>query len=355
MQIVPSSETIAQFCEGLRKNEILVDYRYQRSEKVWPKAAQSFLIESILLGFPVPKLFLHQQTDRVSRTTVHHIIDGQQRSVAIKAFADDELPLARNLELKEAAGRTYSELSSELQDKFLSYSLAMDLFVNTPEEQVREIFRRINSYEVPLNAEEQRHARWQGEFKWYIYHLSRELDAYFAGYGTFSDSQLVRMQDMKLLAEVSHALLDGISTTDKRALDNLYRDYDGAFPETEDFRRRIEAAVRFVDSLGAIHNTSLMKPYSMYALILAVIHAKKATPCLVSVADGGQGLAKVSVCEQRLSILAAAIDDERYPKKLEKFVKASEKGTNVKAARITRFKHCLDAVAQGGGQIIPGA
>jgi hypothetical protein len=291
----------------------------------------------------------------VSRKTVHHIIDGQQRSVAILAFADDELRLARNLDLKEAAGHTYSELPEELQDRFLSYSLGLDLFVNTTDEQVRDIFRRINSYEVPLNAEEQRHARWQGEFKWYIYHLSSQLDTYFASFGTLSESQLVRMQDMKLLAEISHALLHGISTTSKGILDRLYRDYDEAFSEAKDFSKKIEKAVSFVDSLSAIHDTGLAKPYSMYALVLAIIHAESSVSSLTSYGSGGKGVAKASLCERRLSILAAAIDEEEAPRKLMKFVKASEKGTNVKAARGTRFKYCLDAVSQDGGHLIPEA
>jgi hypothetical protein len=355
MQIVPSSETVAQFCEGLRRNEIRVDRKYQRSEKVWPDAAQSFLIESILLGFPVPKLFLHQQTDRVSRTTVHYIIDGQQRSVAIRAFADNELRLSDNLELAEAKGRIYSELPDELQDRFLSYSIALDLFVNTPEDQVWDIFRRINSYEVPLNAEEQRHARWQGEFKWYIYHLASALDTYVAALGIFSASQLVRMQDMKLLAEISHALLHGISTTNKKTLDALYKDHDESFPYTQEFSEKIDDAVKFVDSLSAIHSSGLMKPYSMYALLLAIIHAKAEVPALAANGSGGRGVAKAPVCERRLSLLAAAVDEEEVPSKLKEFVKASEKGTNVKAARATRFSYCLDAVSRDGGKLIPGA
>src|SRR4051812_17382105 len=110
MEIVPNSDTVANFCEAIGHNSVQVDFRYQRSEKVWPKAAQSFLIESILLGFPIPKLYLHQKTDRISRSTIHYIVDGQQRTVAIKSFYDDELRLAKSLELKEAAGRTYSEL-----------------------------------------------------------------------------------------------------------------------------------------------------------------------------------------------------------------------------------------------------
>jgi hypothetical protein len=355
MEIVPNSDTVANFCEGLTDASIKVDYRYQRSEKVWPKAAQSFLIESILMGFPVPKLYLHQKTDRISRSTVHFIVDGQQRSVAIRSFYDNELKLAKNLEMVEARGCYYDDLPDELKDKFLSYSLGLDLFVNASEEEVREIFRRINSYEVPLNAEEQRHARWQGEFKWYIYHLSRHLDKYFAHFATFSDSQLVRMQDMKLLAEISHAFLNGITTTDKKGLDGLYRDYDETFPEQSDLKARIERAVKFIDSLASLHATGLMKAYSMYSLILAVAHATKPIDSLKPLAKGGTGLASTSECQQRLSVLAAAVDEEDRPARgLGRFVKATEKGTNVKDKRETRFEFLFDAVSKAGGSLIPG-
>jgi len=231
VQIIATHVPVSDFCDQMDMGVITVNRRYQRSDRVWPEAAQSFLIETILKGFPVPKLFLHQKTDRVSKKSVRDIIDGQQRATAIKAFRDGDLRLARNLELIDAGGRTYEELPEELQSTFLNFPLGVDLFTNATEDDVREVFRRINSYEVPLNPEEQRHARYQGEFKWFIYHLSTRYDAVFRTVGAFTDKQLVRMQDMKLLAEVAHALLKGIATTNKTSLNNLYRDNDKAFPK----------------------------------------------------------------------------------------------------------------------------
>jgi hypothetical protein len=344
--------TVAQFCEALESNAIEVDWRYQRSNEIWPIAAQSFLIESILMSFPIPKLFLHQKTDRVSRKTVHFIVDGQQRSVAIKSFYDGELRLSSNLEFTEAAGKSYSELPDDLQDRFLSYGLGLDLFVNATDEIVRDIFRRINSYEVPLNPEEQRHARWQGDFKWYIYHLSRNLDQSFERFGTFSETQLVRMQDMKLLAEVSHAMLHGITTTNKSALDAVYRDNNDSFQHDDAFHKRITDAIAFIDSLEAIHSTGLMKSYSLYSLILAIMHVTRALPNLTDIGHGGTGLASPTDCQRRLSILAAALDngDDR---KLRPFIDASEKGTNVKLKRLTRARYFADAVSKKGGQLLP--
>jgi hypothetical protein len=95
--------------------------------------------------------------------------------------------------------------------------LSQDLFVGATPAEVREVFRRINSYTVPLNAEEQRHATYQGPFKWFIARLSKDLGDAQIEMGAFTQKQLVRMADSKLFTELSHALLNGITTTNKNA------------------------------------------------------------------------------------------------------------------------------------------
>ena len=62
---VQSPLTIADYCSAMSRHEIETNREYQRSDKVWPPAARSFLIETILLGYPVPKIFLFQKVDHV--------------------------------------------------------------------------------------------------------------------------------------------------------------------------------------------------------------------------------------------------------------------------------------------------
>ena len=81
--------------------------------------------------------------------------------------------------------------------------------VSTPAD-IREVFRRINSYNVPLNPEEQRHASYQGLFKWFIHRLTRRFDKHFVEMGMLSSKQIVRMGDAKILTELCHSFLKGI-------------------------------------------------------------------------------------------------------------------------------------------------
>jgi hypothetical protein len=345
VQIIPTHMTVAEYCGALRDGSLVVNKDYQRSNKVWPMTAQSFLIESILLKFPVPKLALYQVTDRTSRRTTREIVDGQQRTEAIRAFFEGDLRLSRTLEFEHASGRTYAELEPDLQDSFLTYPLAIDLFVEATPRDVREIFRRINSYEVPLNPEEQRHAKWQGKFKWFIYHLSARNDQVFQDLGTFGQKQLVRMQDMKLLTEIAHALLYGIKTTNKRDLDRLYEANDEAFASEVDLGSWIQEGLAFLSTVEATHDTPIAKPYSIYSLLLAIVHARSDVPSLRGDGQGGRGLASHAGVEAALGDLADALEGKATAGRFGAFVKASTDRTNVMSQRRIRFQAYLDAVS----------
>src|SRR5438067_2453856 len=94
MNVLPTTFTVAEYCQQMLAGAIIVNRDYQRSDKVWPPAARSFLIDTILLGYPLPKFSLHQNTDLKTRQTVKAIVDGQQRSMAIQDFFSDKLRLS---------------------------------------------------------------------------------------------------------------------------------------------------------------------------------------------------------------------------------------------------------------------
>jgi hypothetical protein len=339
MQIVTTSVTVADYCNAMARGEIRVNRDYQRSDKVWPLAARSYLIETILLGFPIPKLYLHQRTDLKSRQTIKEIVDGQQRSRAILDFFQNTLRLGRTLDLDEARGRTYDELTDELQARFIDYGLTYDLLVAATPDRVREVFRRMNSYTVPLNAEEQRHALYQGQFKWFLHRLSSHLDETFVTLGIFGPKQLVRMADSKLLAELVHAVVFGITTTKKPDLDALYRDNDAGFDQEETLRASLQGAFDQLLLWEPLHKSPLMKPHVVYALLLAVMHRAQPIASLTPVAPPSASPVDDDTALENLSVLAEALEasEEETPARLRRFVAASSSATNVSSQRQTRF------------------
>jgi hypothetical protein len=133
MVVTSTSFTIAEYCEQMQAGRIIINRNYQRSSKVWPPAARSYLIDTILCGYSIPKLSLYQITDLKTRQTIKEIVDGQQRSRAILDFFEDKLRLTSN---SAFSGATYTKLEETLQQKFVSYQLSVSLIPMSVEVEV---------------------------------------------------------------------------------------------------------------------------------------------------------------------------------------------------------------------------
>ncbi len=336
MNVTPTSFNLADYCASMERNEVQVNRDYQRSDKVWPEIARSYLIESIILGFPLPKFTLYQVTDVKSRKTIKEIVDGQQRSMAIRDFYNNVFALSRSIETDTARGRKYSDLSEELQEIFLSYAISVDLLVATNREEVREAFRRMNSYTIPLNPEEHRHASFQGFFKWFIQRLANRFSKSLIDIGVFREKQIVRMADTKLLAELCDAVLNGIRTTNRRILDRLYREKDRALPDEEKLKEQFTRALDELGDLEELHGTQLMKPHIAYSLILAITHTTMGVDTLESIFQSAKRVRRQSFL-RNLSLLNDALESTDNPKELGDFVSACSSRTNVRGQREKRF------------------
>ena len=347
MKLSSGNQTIASFCSEMGRDEIVVNNIYQRSDKVWPAAAQSFLIETILLGLPIPKLILFESTDLKTLRTKKEIVDGQQRSKAIQGFLSGAIKLTSNLdEVPQARGCYFDDLDENLQMAFISYQLPIDTLTTATQADVREVFRRMNSYTVPLNAEEQRHAVHQGAFKWFIQRTARETEERFLASGLFTPRQIVRMADTKFFAEIIHALLHGITTTNKKSLDKLYKDFDRTFARQDEIETWIRYASDYIFALDDLDKTHVMKPYQLYALYLAVIHLEFGTEKLENLYSGPIERALEPIVIVNLTSLADAayMGPDEAPDNLLSFARASDKGTNVRDRRVTRFQFYCQAI-----------
>lgn len=337
MHVTQSPFTITNYCDAMDRGEIIVNHNYQRNPKVWPPAARSFLIETILLGYPMPKLSLYQKTDVKTKKTIHEIVDGQQRSVTIHDFFHNKFRISRTGAIDSAAGRNYDELEDDDKHRFLSYSLSVDLFIGATPEEVREVFRRMNSYTVSLNAEEKRHATFQGEFKWFIYELTKRFDETFRNIGTFPEKQLNRMADAKLLSELVHAYLHGIQTTKANDLNKLYLENDKKFEVGPKIASRITQAIEQVVEWDALHDSVLMKPHQLYALLLAIMHRQRTIPGFNEYYEPKSKKIDSEIALTNLSNLAAAVEDPDSEPRFSDFVDAGASKTNVAEQRRTRF------------------
>ena len=335
MQASTTTFTVAEYCRQMEAGTLKVNRDYQRSPKRWPAAARSFLIDTILNRYPIPKLSLHQKTDLKSRKTTYEIVDGQQRSVAIYDFYKGDL---RITEPSELAGSTYAQLEEPLQRAFVEYPLSIDLFTGATDAQIREVFRRINSYTVPLNDQETRHAVYQGQFKWFIFHETSKYAETLKTLGVFREQQLSAMADGALLTEFCRTILDGIATAREAKLNRFYEDREDEFPERDELETRLHETFAEIVKYEDIHNGPLMKAFSLLTLILAISHTLRPAQALNRhfPRDQRQPI-DTQVTATNLSALSAALDASAEEGRFAEFVKACSKGTNTERNRTTRF------------------
>jgi len=338
MQVNNTSFTVAEYCDQMRSGKITINRDYQRTSKVWPPTARSYLIDTILQGYPIPKISLYQKTDLKSRKTVKEIVDGQQRSTAILDFYEDKLRITGR---SDFAGKTYSDLDEDEQKTFVGYSLSADVFVTADDDEIRQTFRRINS--VPLNPEEQRHATHQGAFKWFVIEITEAYAPTLIKLGVFSERNLSRMQDAKLFTEVILAAERGIGTFSKKKLDDFYAQHEEEFPHRDAVRKQLDSAFERILTWQDIHDSPLMKPFCFYSLLLATMHYATPIDALWSEYEvAAQG--KDEVVLANLGALASALEQNGSSPSTREFVEACSAATNTEKHRKIRFRHLCRAL-----------
>jgi hypothetical protein len=142
---------------------------YQRGGDAWTLQQQQRFIDSLLNGYDVPKIYLHDLRGR-HPTKVYAIVDGKQRLTAIWSYLADGFPLADGVRLEapppeferqgvEASDgpRRFSELQPAWRRRLLETYLSVVLIRDADEAAIDELFARLNSG-VPLTAAERRNA-----------------------------------------------------------------------------------------------------------------------------------------------------------------------------------------------------
>src|SRR5439155_5555849 len=129
---------------------------YQRGP-VWSESKKQLLIDSILRGMDVPKLYL-RSTEKGPYN--YEIIDGKQRLTAVWEFLRGNYVLSKEadpIDRHEIAGKNFDGLSDDLQDTFCGYPLSVVIISQATDEEIEEMFLRLNNGET-LRAAEKRNA-----------------------------------------------------------------------------------------------------------------------------------------------------------------------------------------------------
>ncbi len=234
--------SVVWFKKAFESGDLIITAPFQRNP-VWSARQQSALIDTILLEYPIPELYMQDLTDAQGGQK-YILVDGQQRIRAVLDF------LANQLELEDEsphwAGMRFEDLTETDKKKVYEYSFVIRQLPDIPDAEIRIIFQRLNRNTMTLTAQELRHATYWGPF----IKLMEEISdyEYWTDAGLFSANDCRRMTDVEFVSELAVAYLNGIQNK-KRKLEEYYQQYEESFEDGASLR-----AV-FVKVLGELEQT----------------------------------------------------------------------------------------------------
>ena len=213
-----------------RQSKIDMNPSYQRKGRLWSTADKTYLIDSIINGFDVPKIYMADFTWGTSqlnkKNRQYAIIDGKQRFEAIFDFFEDRVSLSKDFRYlpdpkRNVAGLKYSELRREHADvaeEFETFTLTVMRVMAENEDPIQQLFLRLNRSK-PLSGAEIRNAM-SGPVPRVIRKIANHT--FFEDYVKFGIS---RGQDKNTVAKLLLFEYDGdVNETKKKQLDDFVRD-----------------------------------------------------------------------------------------------------------------------------------
>ena len=265
----PSPQTIAWFVDLFHGNQLDLDPPYQRLS-VWNLEYRQYFIDTILRNYPSPQVFLDVEITTGGRTS-YHVVDGKQRLSAIFEYLEDKFSTSRKHSGDTVSEKYYSELSPEVQNKFLRYIIPVEFLENADEAELQTAFDRLNRNVAKLNAQELRNARYSGAFISLMESLAD--DPFWKDIGLATTARIRRMLDIEYVSEIFILTMRGIQDG-KAYLDKAYSDYDEEIPNIETNRRTYETCKTVISRLwphlGSDRFSNFADFYSLWAAVAMV-------------------------------------------------------------------------------------
>lgn len=337
LNVDKTTATIIDFLEWQRQGSLDLKPYYQR-RSVWNPRVKSLLIDSLLRGYPLPLVFLHNRLDVAKSRTVRQVVDGQQRLRTILAYIDigclaevedwDRFTVLRSHN-HEYAGLAFHQLPDPTQARILQTPLSTNVLPSDIDDvTVLTIFQRMNSTGFKLNDQEIRNATYFGEFKESSYELAYSQNQRWQSWGIFSRQDVAQMKEVELTADLMGHLIAGVQARTKAGLNRNYRLYDDQFPMREDVQSRFLSTFELLEQVyGEGGSRSTLRRFRSTAWFYSVF-------AVASQLQSDEGKRLVSALERvELALREGDLDEE--------LIRVLRGATADRASRVARIEFLL--------------
>jgi Protein of unknown function DUF262/HNH endonuclease len=235
---------------------------YQRPA-VWSLSQKQLLVDTILRGYDVPKIYW-RQTGKNPDT--YEVVDGQQRIRAIWDYHGGRYALPRktdSIDGFEIQGKKYDDLPDDLRLRFDTYNVNVVIVSDTDEDEVREMFLRLQNG-TTLKAQERRNAM-PGKMRDFVKNLAEHpffASCHFSNARYTFDQLAAQMTLIELVGEPTN-----VKNADLNKMYDREQEFDSANPKAKKIRRTLD----YLRQAFPIKAPELER-YSVISLYMLVSH-----------------------------------------------------------------------------------
>ena len=332
MQVNPTTYPVSWFRDRKMESTLILKPPYQR-KPVWTYRQKAYLIDTIIKKYHIPEIYIHRDTDQEGRA-VYNIVDGQQRTRSVLEFLDGEFPLSEEYN-PEYPDLNFKDLPENVRKQILNYTLYAREITDASEEQVRNLFKRMNQNVVALNSQELRHATYSGDFIKLMEEIAE--GEFWAENKIVTPNEIRRMKDVEFISELFVSMIHGIQDKTKE-LEKYYQVYEGKFEDKQKWYSNFQKIVEMISSIFPnLKETRWRNKSDFYTLFVVLNDVLKENFMPIQKYPSIRAdLLKFS--EQINEATKKENKGKKYSKEIADYVNAVTKSTTDKDRRITRHK-----------------
>ena len=327
MRTTATNRKLRVLITAIRDKKLIPRPEFQR-RLVWLNKHKVALIETVLAGYPFPEIYVAAgDVDPVTAEGTEMLVDGQQRITTLFQYftGSEELSLGGKV-------LRYAELPEDQKTQFLEYEVVIRDLGKMTIEEMKEVFKRINSTQYSLNAMELHNARYDGEFKLYGQALAE--DVFFDEHRVFSQNEIRRMQDIKFALTFVVSIMSAYFHRDSE-LEEYLRRYNDEFNEKTRLDREVRQVFDFIGKCKLEPSSRVWKTTDLLTLLVEIHRALFRSKLDIKPEFVGPNLRKFY---NKVDSIASDKDNtmQETDPKFKNYHLASAQATNDRGSRVTR-------------------
>lgn len=239
----PNNKKISTIYKEIKRENLILQPDFQR-RFVWNNKHKEKFIDTILKGYPVPEIYVAQRgIDIETIESEEVVVDGQQRLHTIVEYIEEP----NNSQVFGNIVKKYKKLTTDEKEDFLNYTLLFRDLGDISADNIKEIFKRINSTQYALNSIELHNAIYDGEF---IVTAKEILDKVnISELPFFSDSKISRMDDLLFILLIMATIQEEGYFVGDKYVEKYVADYNENYPDKVVVKAKMVELFVFINDL----------------------------------------------------------------------------------------------------------